>query len=68
MWASVFTIAVAASICLSVVNLASEINKIQVVRHSPVIEYSTPSGAPPSERPTKAGGSATEKNAPDPGA
>ena len=68
MWASLFTIAVAASICLSVVNLACEINKIQTVRHSPVVEYSTPSGAPPSERPTEAGGRAPERNAPDPGA
>jgi hypothetical protein len=68
MWASLFTIAVAASICLSAVNLACEINKIQVARHSPIVEYSTPSGAPPSERPAGAGGSATEKNAPGPGA
>jgi hypothetical protein len=38
MWASLFTIAVAASICLSVVNLASEINKIRDARYPPAIE------------------------------
>jgi hypothetical protein len=57
MWASLFAIAVAAAVCLSAVNLASEINKIQAARHSAVVKYSTPSGAPPLGRATDAGGS-----------
>jgi hypothetical protein len=61
MWASLFTIAVAASICLSVVNLASEINKIRDARYPPAIEYSAPSGAPTSERTSDTAGSATRK-------
>jgi hypothetical protein len=68
MWASFFTIAVAASIGLGVVNLASEINKIQSARHSVVVEYGTPSGAPPSNRATDAGSNAIRKIVPDPGA
>jgi hypothetical protein len=68
MWASLFTIAVAASIGLSVVNLASELNKIEAARHLTVVKYSTPAGAPPSERATEAGGTATRKNAIEPGA
>jgi hypothetical protein len=54
MWASLFTIAVAAAVCLSAVNLASEINKIQEAKHTAAIEHSTPTGAPPSERAPKA--------------
>ena len=65
MWASLFAIAVAAGVCLSAVNLASEINKIQAARHS--AEYSTPSGAPPLGRATDAGGSIRTTVA-DPGA
>jgi hypothetical protein len=68
MWASLFTIAVAASICLSVVNLASEINKIQEAKHAAAAEYSTPTGAPPSKRATDTGGSATQRTVLDPGA
>jgi hypothetical protein len=68
MWASLFTIAVAAAICLSAVNLASEINKIQAARHAAVVEHSTPPGAPPSERASDTSGNATQKTVLDPGA
>jgi hypothetical protein len=67
MWASLFPIAVAAAVCLSAVNLASEINKIQSARRSAVVEY-TPSSVPASERATDTGRSAIQKTAPDPGA
>jgi hypothetical protein len=67
MWASFFTIAVAAAIGLSVVNLASEINKIQAAPHSTAVRYSTPPGAPPSEQANEAG-TAPRKNAMEPGA
>ena len=40
MWASLFATAVAAAVCLSAVNLASEINKIQEARHLAVVEHS----------------------------
>jgi hypothetical protein len=65
MWASLFTIAVAAAVCLSAVNLASEINKIQEARHAAAVEYSTPTGAPPA---TDTGGSSTQRTVLDPGA
>jgi len=68
MWASLFTIAIAASIGFSLVNLASEINKIQAARHLTVVEYGTLAGTPTSERATEAKGTATRKNAIDPGA
>jgi hypothetical protein len=68
MWASIFTIAVAAAICLTTINLASEINKIQEARHSAVVEYSTPSSAPASERATDTGGIANQTSVRDPGA
>jgi hypothetical protein len=68
MWASIFTIAVAASVCLSAVNLASEMKKIQEVRHSAIVEHGTPSGAPAAKRATDGGGGAIGKTAPDPGA
>jgi hypothetical protein len=61
MWDLLFTIAVAAAVCLSAVNVASEINKIQDVRYSPAVEYSASSGAPASERMSDAVGSATRK-------
>jgi hypothetical protein len=61
MWDLLFTIAVAAAVCLSAVNVASEINKIQDVRYSPAVEYSVSSGAPASERRSDAVGSATRK-------
>jgi hypothetical protein len=66
MWASLFPIAVAAAVCLSAVNLASEINKIQQARHSALAEHSTPSAASPSG--TDTSGSATRKTVLDPGA
>ena len=67
MWASLFAIAVAAAVCLSAVNLASEINKIQEAKHTAAVEYSRP-GAPPAERATDMGNSTTRKTALDPGA
>jgi len=68
MWASLFAIAVAAAVCFSAVNLASEINKIQTARHSAVLEYSSPSGVPPAGRATNAGGGIFRTTGPDPGA
>jgi hypothetical protein len=68
MWASFFTIAVAAGVCLSAVNLVSEINKIHDGRHSAVVEYRMPSDAPPSERATDAGEGTIRKPVGDPGA
>jgi hypothetical protein len=69
MWASFFAIAVAAAVCLSAVNLASKINKIQEARHAAAaVEHSTPTGAPPSERATDTGGSTAPKTALDHGA
>jgi hypothetical protein len=66
MWASIFTIAVAAAIGLATANLASEINKIQEARHSAVVQHSQPSAVSPSE--TDTSGSITGKTALDPGA
>ena len=68
MWASLFTIAVAAAVCLSAVNLASKISKIQEAKHAAAVEYSTPTGAPASKRAIDTGGSATKKTVLDPGA
>jgi hypothetical protein len=68
MWASLFAIAVAAAVCLSAVNLASEINKIQADRHPAVVEYNTPSGVPPSGRATDAGGNIIRATVADRGA
>jgi hypothetical protein len=68
MWASLFTIAVAAAVCVSAVNLASEINKIQEAKPAAAVGYSTPPGAPPVERATDIGNSTTRKTALDPGA
>jgi hypothetical protein len=68
MWTSLFAIAVAAAVCLSVVNLASEIDKIHEAPHSVVVEHSMPSGAPPLGRATDAGGSTIRKTVGDPGA
>jgi hypothetical protein len=68
MWASLFTIAVAAAVCLSAVNLASEINKIQEAKHAAAVGYSTPPGAPPAVRATDTGDSTTRKTVLDHGA
>jgi hypothetical protein len=68
MWASFFAIAVAAAICLSAVNLASEINKIQQAKHAAAVEYRAPTGAPPLGRSTDAGGSTIRKTVAHPGA
>jgi hypothetical protein len=68
MWASFFTIGVAAAVCLSAVNLASEINKIQEAKHAAAaVEYSTP-GALPAEPAIDTGGSTTRKAVLDHGA
>ena len=40
MWGTLIAIALAASVCLSIVNLASELDKIRAARYP---EYSTPS-------------------------
>lgn len=66
MWASIFTIAVAAAIGLATANLASEINKIQEARHSAVAQHSPPSAVAPSE--TDTSGTVTRKTVLDPGA
>jgi hypothetical protein len=66
MWASIFTIAVAAAIGLATANLASEINKVQETKHSAVVQHSQPPAVSPSE--TDTSGSATGKTALDPGA
>ena len=66
MWASIFTIAVAAAICLTTANLASEINKIQETRHSAIVQHSPSSAVPPAE--TDTSGSVTRKTVLDPGA
>jgi hypothetical protein len=39
MWATLIATAMAASVCLSVVNLASQINKVRDARHSPIVEF-----------------------------
>jgi hypothetical protein len=39
MWNTIITTAIAASVCLSVVNLASEINKIHDLRYASSVEY-----------------------------
>ena len=46
MWITFIATAIAASVCFSVVNLASEINRIQEVRASAPIETSVPPDAP----------------------
>jgi hypothetical protein len=46
MWVTLITTAMAASVCLSVVNLASQINKVRDVRHAPIIEFSPPHKSP----------------------
>jgi hypothetical protein len=68
MWASLFAIGVAAAVCLSAVNLASEMDRIHEARHSVVVEHSMPPGAPPLGRATDAGASTNRKPASDPGA
>ena len=50
MWVTLIAAATAASICLSVVNLASQINKVRNSRHSPVVESTAPHNAPLQEQ------------------
>jgi hypothetical protein len=45
MWVTLMTTALAASVCLSVVNLASQINNVRDAKHSPVAEFTTPRNA-----------------------
>ena len=61
MWDLLFAIAVAAAVCLSAVNVASEINKIRDVRFSRSLEYIAPSNAPPSEQPQSVASSTSQK-------
>ena len=42
MWVTLIATAMAASVCLSVVNLASQINKVQDARHSTIVEFTPP--------------------------
>ena len=51
MWVTFIATAVATAVCLSVVNLASEINRIRDARVSPSIEYNALSRAPRVEQP-----------------
>jgi hypothetical protein len=46
MWVAFITTAIAASICLSMVNLASHLNRVRDARLSPVIESMAPPSAP----------------------
>lgn len=50
MWITLIATAIAASVCLSAVNLASEINKIRDARNTPPLEYVTPSNMPRLDR------------------
>jgi hypothetical protein len=61
MWITFIATAIAASVCLSVVNLASEINKIRDVRSSPPLENIAPSNAPPSEQPQSVASSISQR-------
>jgi len=61
MWVTFIATAVATAVCLSVVNLASEINRIRDVRVSPSTEYNTLSDAPRLERLQKRAGSISRK-------
>jgi hypothetical protein len=46
MWVTFIATAIAASTCLSMVNLASHLNRVRDARLSPVIESTAPSSAP----------------------
>jgi hypothetical protein len=46
MWTSLIAVGIAASVSLSVVNLASQIDKIRDARHSPVVEFAVPHSGP----------------------
>ena len=52
MWATLIATAVAASICLSVVNLTSEINKVRDARHSPGVEITAQRNTSPRDQPS----------------
>jgi len=43
MWITLIATAIAASVCLSVLNLASEINKIRDAKNTQSLEYDVPS-------------------------
>ena len=45
MWITLITTAMAASVCLSVVNLASQINKVRDARPAPIVESTAPHGS-----------------------
>ena len=61
MWITFIATAVATAVCLSVVNLASEINQIRDARVSPSIDYNALSKAPRLEQPQDKGGSISRK-------
>jgi hypothetical protein len=50
MWITLIATAIAAAVCLSAVNLASEINKIRDARNAPSLEYGAPSNMPRLDR------------------
>jgi hypothetical protein len=45
MWVTLIATAMAASVCLSVVNLVSQINKVRDAPHSPIAAFSAPRNA-----------------------
>jgi hypothetical protein len=46
MWLTLIATATAAAICLSVINLAFQINKVRDARHLPVVEFTLPHNVP----------------------
>jgi hypothetical protein len=46
MWTSLIAVGIAASVSLSVVNLASQIDRVRDARHSPVVEFAVPHNVP----------------------
>ena len=62
MWATLIATDVAASICLSVVNLTSEINKIRNARHSPGVEITAQRNTFPRDQSTDTPTISAQKN------
>jgi hypothetical protein len=46
MWTSLIAVGIAASVSLSVVNLASQIDKVRDARQSPVVKFAVPHNVP----------------------
>ena len=61
MWITFVATAVAAAVCLSVVNLACEINRIRDLRVSPSIEHNALSNMPRLEQPQDKAGTISRK-------